>query len=160
MAIQSCLKMMDGTEQRIGESWIPIQCFRCGICCTHYRPRVTPEEIEGIARELGMAMDTFISAYTQVVPGKGTYIMKSDENKCPFLSWDKEGEKGACTIHPFRPRACRIWLASLSNPECQEGLARLKAGRGVLLVGEMYPSSKEAEEFCAALLNGIGATTR
>jgi len=28
----------------VGESWAPVECFRCGVRCTRYRPRVTPEE--------------------------------------------------------------------------------------------------------------------
>ena len=113
-------------ELLLGESWPPIECFRCGVCCTRYRPKVTSEEIEHIAQELGIPTQVFISKYVRAIPEKGARILQNDEDKCPFLSRDKKTNKGTCTIYIFRPQACRNWLASLARPECREGIAKLR----------------------------------
>jgi Fe-S-cluster containining protein len=145
--------MANGNSEIPDETWTPVECFRCGICCTFYRPRLTMEEIEHIARELGMPKEAFTSRYVRVVSEKGTYILRNDEDKCPFFRWDTETSKGACNIYSFRPQTCRSWVASLSRPECREGLQRLITASKLLLPGEIYPSDSEVERLYSAIVN-------
>lgn len=109
----------------LGESWPRTECFRCGICCTRYRPKVTSEEIEYIAQQLGIPTQAFISKYVRAIPEKGARILYNGDSKCPFLSLDKESNRATCTIYSFRPQACRNWLPSLSRPECRQGATKL-----------------------------------
>ena len=108
-------KMQDGQEHSVGEALTPIECFRCGICCTRHQPPLSPEEVEAIARELGLSSSDFLSEYVQItVVG---YLLR---------------HTAGCSIHPFRPEACRNWIASLSQRECQEGLKKLKTQGKIL----------------------------
>lgn len=124
--MQGYLLIQDGTEHKVGDSLPQIECFRCGICCVRYRPKVTPKEMERIARRLKMSIEAFMSLYVRAVPTKDAYILQSSADTCPFLRWDKRDVKASCSIHAFRPKACRNWVASLSRWECREGLSKLK----------------------------------
>ena len=122
-------KMQDGQEHSVGEALTPIECFRCGICCTRHQPPLSPEEVEAIARELGLSSSDFLSEYVQItVVG---YLLRHTETGCIFLKWEDNNTAG-CSIHPFRPEACRNWIASLSQRECQEGLKKLKTQGKIL----------------------------
>ena len=156
MGTQGYLLMHDGTEHKVGDGLSEIECFRCGVCCVRYRPKVTLKEIKRIARKLGMSVDTFTSAYVRAVPVKEAYILQSSADSCPFLRWDEKGAEATCSIHAFRPEACRNWAPSLSRPECREGLAKLKAGSELLLPHDMYKSGKNIERLSAAMRNSKG----
>jgi len=156
MGMQGYLLMQDGTEHKVGDGLSEIECFRCGICCARYRPKVTSREIKRIARKLGMSIDAFTSAYVRAVPTKEAYLLQNASDICPFLCWDEKGVKATCSIHDFRPEACRNWAASLSRTECREGLAKLKAGGEFLLPHDMYKSGKEIERLSAAMRNSKG----
>jgi len=111
----------------------PIKCFRCGICCTRYQPPLNPEEIEPIARELGFSLAYFLSEYVQItVVG---HLLRRTETGCVFLKWEDDST-ATCRIHPFRPAACRDWVASLSKRECQEGLEKLKTRANKLITAD------------------------
>lgn len=100
-----------------------IKCFRCGLCCTRFQPRLTPEEVKRIPDYLSLSAIDFIARYVQVTTIG--YLLRQSAMGCVFLRWDKG--KTACEIYRVRPKACRDWKASLSQPECQQGLAKLKA---------------------------------
>jgi len=154
--MQAYLLMQDGTEHKVGDGLFEIECFRCGICCVRYRPKVTLKEVKRIARKLGMSIDAFSSTYVRAVPTKEAYILQSSADTCPFLRRDEEGAEAACSIHTFRPEACRNWTASLSRPECREGLAKLKPGGGLLLPHDMYRSGRNVERLSAAMRKSNG----
>jgi Fe-S-cluster containining protein len=154
--MQGYLLMQDGTEHKVGDSLSEIECFRCDVCCVRYRPQVTLKEMKLIARKLGMPVDAFTLAYVRAVPTKEAYILQSAADTCPFLRWDEKGAEATCSIHAFRPEACRNWAPSLSRSECREGLAKLKAGGGLLLPHDMYKSGKNIERLSAAMSNSKG----
>jgi Fe-S-cluster containining protein len=145
------LIMKDGTSHTAGQRFDPIECFRCGICCIRYRPKVTNDEIKLIARRLGLPPQLFASRYVGLAANSRVYVLQNRSNKCPFFSRDIETGKGKCDIYDFRPAACRNWLASLSNPECREGLTRSKTRSAILLPGELYSSPEELQKFCSSL---------
>jgi Fe-S-cluster containining protein len=156
MGMQAYLIMQDVTEHKVDDGPAEIECFRCGICCARYRPKVTLKEIKRIARKLGMSIDAFSSTYVRAVPTKEAHILQNSADNCPFLRWYEEGAKAACSIHAFRPEACRNWAPALSRPECREGLAKLKSGGGLLLPHDMYKSGKDIEKLSAAMRNSKG----
>ena len=137
--------MMDGNGYRVGEEWPPIECFRCGICCTRYQPPIEPEEVETIARGLGLSPDDFLSEYVQITVAG--YLLRRTEKGCVFLDWEEAEVTANCRIHPFRPEACRNWVPSLSRRECQEGLMRRKTRDKIVLVQDIYSSPEEVERF-------------
>ncbi len=152
--MKTYLRLCDGSEHDIGEIQSPIECFRCGICCTLYRPEVSSGEIETIARKLGIAREIFFSEYVRAVPTKGGYILQSSDNSCPFLRRDEKSDRWTCAIYAFRPQCCRDWVPSLSRPECREGLRRLGVDGKLLLPVDIYDSKDKVERLALGMRDG------
>jgi len=147
------IKTIDGREQVIAESMAEEKtgpCFRCGFCCTLYRPPLHPEDIQNIASTLRISTAEFISSYAERVPTQESYLLRGTETGCVFLTWGENG-KACCTIYPFRPRVCREWTPSLSKPECLEGLAKLHSKGQIMLLDELFSSKDDKEELSSAL---------
>jgi Fe-S-cluster containining protein len=142
--------MEDGVQHGVGEDQIPIDCFRCGICCILYRPKVTHDEIEKIATELSIDSKEFASKYVRVIPEKGISILQTGVDHCPFLNMEEKTHKATCTIHSVRPKACRNWQASLSRPECGDGLKKLNPKDNILLPQDMYLATEEMNNLFSA----------
>ncbi len=136
------LKLLDGSEYCLGGKEEAIECFRCGICCMRYQPRLSIKEMKTIASKLGLSLKEFSAKYIQKT--KVGYLIRHSEKGCLFLKW--EGERASCAIYPFRPEACRNWQAGLFRPECREGLRKLHGEKRVLLPGELYPRQEKALE--------------
>jgi hypothetical protein len=47
--IMSYLKTLDGEEYRL-KGMAPIECFRCGICCQHYRLSKAADRLSKVVR--------------------------------------------------------------------------------------------------------------
>lgn len=149
--MNSYLRLQDGSEHKVGDNLVPIECFHCGTCCTRFRPEVSRTEIERIARKLGIPIETFFSEYVRRVPIKEGYILQSSADTCPFLGRDEGNVKSACMIYSFRPKACRDWVPSLSRVECREGLSRLKIDSGLLLPRDIYNSVEQIEKLSSVI---------
>ncbi len=145
----SYLKTLDNQHHWLVEKRPSINCFRCGLCCIRYQPRLTEDEIAELARRLSLSPGDFLSSYIQVTTVG--YLLRQVENRCIFLFIEEEGNRASCTIYPFRPEACRNWTPGPTRRECREGLARLKTKGHILLVSEVYPSDEEREQFYASL---------
>ncbi len=129
-------------------------CFRCGICCTKWQPPVEEAEITTIAQALGMPSAEFHHKYIQEYPLRPrTYLIRRENNACIFLQYDND--KATCTIYPFRPRACRNWIPSLSRKECQEGLKRRQENGLLLLPYQLNLSPQDLAFLCRSLQNVI-----
>lgn len=128
------IRMLDGQEYCAGEACPPIECLRCGICCTRYQPPLSPEELDTLAGKLGMSPDSFLAEYVQTT--LAGYLLRQTEKGCVFLDRETEELTAACRIHPFRPEACQSWAPSLSRPECREGLIQLQARDSIMLSEE------------------------
>ncbi len=100
-----------------------IPCFRCGVCCVKWQPPVDSEEARTLAQGLGLSHAAFTKKYLQKYPGKEGYLIRRENNACVFLKF--ENGVGGCSVHQFRPEACRNWNAGLEKTECQEGLRRM-----------------------------------
>jgi len=147
--VRVSLKTFTGEEYRpVGER-MPIECFRCGICCQGYYPQLSHEEVARMAGNLKISPDEFISRYVQVTTIG--YLLRQTKNGCVFLGWEKETPRSLCTVHSFRPDACRAWEPTLFRRECREGLARIQKDGGIMLAGEVYEDPEQLERFCAAL---------
>lgn len=81
------------------------ECTRCGNCCTGApgSVRVSDEEIDRLARFLGMSRKAFIGIYTRRL--KGYVSLREMPNyDCVFFT----AEKG-CRVYEHRPKQCRTW---------------------------------------------------
>ena len=145
---KACLRTFDGKEYDIAEERQPIECFRCGICCMGYHPQLSEEEVERIARHLAISPSDFISRYVQVT--QIGYLLRQTKTGCVFLTWEKD-TKALCSVHSFRPDACRNWEPTLFRRECKAGLTKIQEDNGIMLASEIYDNQEQLERFCAAL---------
>jgi Fe-S-cluster containining protein len=88
-----------------------------------YQPRVTEEEMELMARHLGIDRRALLKKY--VMATKIGYLLRQRGGMCVFLEREKDGTQALCRIYDHRPAPCRDWTADLSRRECREGLDRL-----------------------------------
>lgn len=142
------LNTLDGRHHTIGQKWPPIECFRCGLCCVLYRPKVRPEEIKVIAQELGLPEHEFMIKYVRHSPLKDIKLLQNKDGQCPFLTFKQS--VASCTIYFVRPLACRNWQASLSRHECREGLTKLDNTGSILSLDELYSSEASIQKLIQA----------
>lgn len=116
-------------------------CLRCGVCCSKWQPLLGEEEVAAVATGLGIPLDVFYRDHTERYPVKpDSYIFKRVSKACSYLK--QEGGLASCSIHPFRPEACRNWAPDLSRRECQEGL-KLRSAGWLLLPAQLGISPEE-----------------
>ena len=102
-----------------------ILCFRCGICCRRYRVRLSLVEGRCIADGLRLTWNEFQRKYIEKHwRGADTFFLRQNRGACSFLEHAEGSNKTSCSIHPFKPYACRDWTPSLYRCDCQEGLAK------------------------------------
>lgn len=79
------------------------QCDRCTACCKWPGDvRVEEEEIEAIARFLGMETQDFIDQYTRLRTNRsGLSLIERENHECIML------EGNSCRINPVKPEQCR-----------------------------------------------------
>ena len=118
--------LSQGIQHNSGQRKPPIVCFRCGVCCTWYQPKLSFMEAQRIADVLRLSRDVFIDRYVDEPPyGPDTLILIQRDGACVFLEHTEGSKVTRCLIHPIRPEACREWMPSLSQRACQEGLASI-----------------------------------
>lgn len=102
-----------------------IPCFCCGICCRRYRVRLSLIEGRCIADGLGLTWNEFQGKYIEEHwPSDDTFFLRQNRGVCCFLENATGGNQTSCSVHPFKPCACRDWTPSLYRRDCQEGLAK------------------------------------
>jgi len=80
-------------------------CTQCGHCCTGETGYVwiSDEELQALAKRLGLSEKDFKKAYTYKVWGKRSLVEK-ENNDCIFWS-----ATAGCTVYEDRPVQCRTW---------------------------------------------------
>jgi len=77
-------------------------CQKCGECCRGYGGTfVTDKDIVNISKHLNIDSHRFVADYCELSGGK-PILAQRQSGYCLF--WDK-----LCTIHPVKPKMCRIW---------------------------------------------------
>lgn len=78
------------------------QCTQCGECCRGFGGTyVSENDIRAIADYLKREPDIVRKEYC-VLSGSKPLIRQGEDGRCIF--WDQ-----LCTIHPVKPRMCRMW---------------------------------------------------
>lgn len=96
------------------------KCSSCGgKCCIGDSGNifVTMQEIENIAKFLGIKVDSFIKQYTKKVGYKFSLIEKPHVTGKACIFFD---DKNQCSIYEFRPSGCvsfPFWDMFKNNPE-------------------------------------------
>ena len=77
-------------------------CKKCGDCCKGFGGTyVTQKDIQAIAAYIHVDEKQFETQYCQM-SGARPLIAVGENGYCVF--WDE-----ICTIHPVKPRMCRVW---------------------------------------------------
>lgn len=101
-----------------------LPCFRCGVCCHRYQPRIDLLEAKTIADGLSITWQEFAANYLDSrYFGEERFLLRQQNGACIFLE-QLDNKLAICKIHPFKPSACRDWTPSLFRRECQIGLAQ------------------------------------
>ena len=92
------------------------ECTKCGACCTGDPGFVwvNLEEIERLAKFVGLAFDDFTRKYVRQV-GMRYSLIERPGGDCIF--WDKSS---GCTVYQARPVQCRTWPFWPENLETPE----------------------------------------
>ena len=97
------------------------QCTRCGDCCKGFGGTyVTAAEIKAIAAFIKIDADEFLVKYCQISCQRPV-LVQGQNGYCIF--WD-----GLCSIHPVKPRMCRLWpfiesvLIDINNWQIMAGM--------------------------------------
>ena len=92
------------------------QCDRCTACCKWPGDvRVEDEEIDAIARYLGMDDEAFIDRFTRLRMNRdGLSLIEKDNHECIML------EGNSCRINPVKPGQCRGFPNKWNFPGWQQ----------------------------------------
>lgn len=105
---------------------LAFECAGCGGCCAGPEDGyvwASDEEIDAIARHLGISAEELRRRYLRRVWGRHTVVMRQDNKDCPFLSAAGNGRR-SCAIYPVRPTQCRTWPFWPGNVRDHEDWAR------------------------------------
>ena len=81
------------------EAFSIIDCTRCANCCKTVSPTFASDDIERIAKHLGMETGGFVLTYLSHAEDEAGF--KPNSMPCPFL-----GDDDRCTIYEVRPASC------------------------------------------------------
>ena len=146
--------MEDAAANEDAPERIEIPCFRCGVCCMKYSPRVSAAEAEHIADTLGISLEDFLERYVDdswFEPG--FYLLDTQDGACIFLAETEDSRITSCLIHPVRPEVCREWQPGLERKECLEGLQKCW-GLTVDSSGRLSGPEEKIKEFQSAFKSG------
>jgi Fe-S-cluster containining protein len=81
----------------------PFRCQCCGACCrTDGYVRLTDEDIDRLARHLGMDVHTFTETHTRVTRDRAALgLTDQPDGACIFLAG------GRCGVQTVKPQQCR-----------------------------------------------------
>lgn len=103
-----------------------IGCFQCGWCCRYYKIFITPEELDFISRETGLAVWEIAEFRSDLNWfGEENLFLLREPGGCIFLKRVPGTKRRICGIHHIKPMVCRKFAASLEKPVCQQGLAEV-----------------------------------
>jgi hypothetical protein len=80
-----------------------IDCAVCGNCCRVATAKVTPRDVERLAKHLGMTQGGFVRDCTMEDQTDGRILRRTGESGCVFLSGTQ------CTVYEARPNACELF---------------------------------------------------
>jgi len=116
------------------EKGLRFECTGCGDCCTGAPGFVwvNGQEIEAIAKRMGMSIEAFEARYVRKV-GIRKSLVEYENGDCVFF----DGNSRKCSVYEDRPRQCRtwpFWQSNVATPEAwkQTCAACPGSGRGKL----------------------------
>jgi uncharacterized protein len=94
----------DEIDRRVFETtrrvWAGIDCTSCANCCRQVKPSFSEDEVNRLARRLGMKRGQFIERYLERTEAGSENPWRTRTTPCPFLK-DKR-----CSVYEDRPADC------------------------------------------------------
>jgi Fe-S-cluster containining protein len=94
----------DEIDQRVFETtrrvWAGIECTTCANCCREMKPTFSEEEVDRVARRLGMKRQQFIETYLEHSEADSENPWQTRTTPCPFL------KNNLCSVYEDRPAEC------------------------------------------------------
>jgi len=91
-------------DQRVFEAtrrvWAEIDCTTCANCCREVKPTFSEEEVDRVARRLGMERRRFVETYLERTEAGHDNPWQTRSTPCPFL------KDNLCSIYEDRPADC------------------------------------------------------
>jgi Fe-S-cluster containining protein len=99
-----CNLESDEIDQRVFETtkrvWAGIDCTTCANCCREVKPTFSEEEVDRVARCLGMERQQFIERYLEHSEADSENPWQTRATPCPFL------KDNLCSVYEDRPADC------------------------------------------------------
>jgi uncharacterized protein len=99
-----CDLASDEIDRRVFEItrrvWAGIDCTSCANCCREVKPSFSEEEVDRLARRLGMERNQFIEKYLERTEPEDDNPWQTRTKPCPFL------KDNLCTVYEDRPADC------------------------------------------------------
>ena len=99
-----CSLSPDEIDQRVFKTtrrvWAGIDCTTCANCCREMKPGFREEEVDRVARRLGMERQQFIETYLEPSEEDSGKLWRTRVTPCPFL------RDNLCSIYEDRPAEC------------------------------------------------------
>ena len=99
-----CKVKPDEIDQRVFKTtrgvWDGIDCTTCANCCRKMNPGFSEEEVNRVARRLGMKRQQFIETYLEPSEEDSGKLWRTHVTPCPFL------KDNLCSIYEDRPAEC------------------------------------------------------
>jgi len=80
--------------------WAGIDCTSCANCCREVHPTFSEEEVDRLARRLGMEGEQFIQTYLERTERGSGNPWQTRSKPCPFL------KDNLCSVYEDRPADC------------------------------------------------------
>jgi Fe-S-cluster containining protein len=95
----------DQIDRRVFETtervWAGIDCTACANCCREVQPTFSEEEVDRLARHLGMERRQFIDQHLEPTEAHDGNPWQTRTVPCPFLKGN------LCSVYDDRPADCR-----------------------------------------------------
>ena len=94
----------DEIDHRVLETtrrvWAGIDCTTCANCCREMKPTFSEEEVDRVARRLGMKRQQFIETHLERSETDSENPWQTRTTPCPFL------KNNLCSVYEDRPAEC------------------------------------------------------
>jgi len=120
---------------------IGIDCTSCANCCREVQPTFSEEEVDRLARRLGMEQRQFIQRYLERTEGGSENPCQTRTKPCPFL------KDNLCSVYEDRPADCNGY-PYLYKPEfVTRTMGMIKRTRTCPIVFQVLEELKESVGF-------------